>query len=63
MEGTWFDGLALLILGARIVHSLIHLCFVQTDRVVLVRFLFFVMQLLSFLAMAIVLIRHVIAMA
>lgn len=63
VEGRWFDRLALLILGARIVHSLIHLCFVQTDRVVLVRFLFFVMQLLSFLAMAIVLIRHAIVMA
>jgi len=63
VEGRWFDGLAMLVLGARIVHSLIHLCFVQTDRVVLVRFLFFVMQLLAFLAMAIVLIRHGVAIA
>jgi uncharacterized MAPEG superfamily protein len=61
VEGRWLDGLAILVLGARIVHSLIHLCFVQTDRVVLVRFLFFVMQLISFLVMAIVLIRHALA--
>jgi len=59
--GRWFDVLCILVLAARIVHSLIHVCFVQTDRVVGVRFLFYVMQVIAFLVMAVVLIRHAIA--
>lgn len=56
--GQWFDGLCILVLAARVAHSLIHVCFVQTDRVVGVRFVFYVMQVMAFLVMAVVLIRY-----
>ena len=42
------DLLCAVILAARIPQSLVHVCFVQTDRVVSVRFAFFFVQLLSF---------------
>lgn len=61
VAGRWFDVLCMLVLAARIVHSLIHVCFVQTDRVVGVRFLFYVMQVIAFLVMVVALIRHAIS--
>jgi len=45
---TLVDGLSMAILAARIVQSLVHVCFVQTDAVVSVRFSFFSVQLISF---------------
>lgn len=47
--GTLVDGLSIAILAARIVQSLVHICFVQTDAVVSVRFSFFSVQLVSFI--------------
>ena len=47
--GTLVDGLSIAILAARIVQSLVHVCFVQTDAVVSVRFGFFSVQLVSFI--------------
>lgn len=58
MESSLFDAMAMAVFVARIAHSLIHVCFVQTDRVVGFRFFFYLMQVLAFLAMAVVLIRH-----
>ena len=49
VTGTLVDTIAVTILAARIVQSLVHLSFVQTDAVVAVRFAFFSVQLLSFL--------------
>ena len=45
------DPLCALILAARIPQSLVHVSFVQTDRVVSVRFAFYAVQLLSFCAL------------
>ncbi|RZL90067.1 MAG: MAPEG family protein [Variovorax sp.] len=42
------DLLCVVILAARIPQSLVHVCFAQTDRVVSVRFAFFLVQFLSF---------------
>ena len=47
--GTLVDGLSIAILAARVVQSLVHVCFVQTDAVVSVRFGFFSVQLVSFI--------------
>ena len=47
--GTLVDGLSIAILAARIVQSLVHVCFVQTDAMVSVRFSFFSVQLVSFM--------------
>jgi uncharacterized MAPEG superfamily protein len=41
VEGTLMDGLSIAILTARIVQSLVHVCFIQTDAVVSVRFVSF----------------------
>ena len=46
------------ILVARIIHSLIHVCFVQTHAVVAVRFTFFFIQLAGFLALIAMIVRH-----
>jgi uncharacterized MAPEG superfamily protein len=43
------DGLAVAVLIARIMQSLVHVCFVQTNAVASVRFGFFFVQILSFL--------------
>jgi uncharacterized MAPEG superfamily protein len=56
--GTLVDGLSIAILAARIVQSLVHVCFVQTDAVVSVRFTFFSVQIASFVwLIAIIVVR------
>ena len=47
--GALVDGLAAAILVARIMQSLVHVCFVQTNAVVSVRFGFFFVQIVGFL--------------
>jgi hypothetical protein len=49
--GTLVDGLAVLILLARVLQSLVHLCCVQSNAVTAVRFGFFFVQLVGFLAL------------
>lgn len=46
--GTLVDGLSIAILAARIVQSLVHVCFVQANAIVSVRFAFFSVQIASF---------------
>ena len=53
------DPLCALILAARIPQSLVHVSFVQTDRVVSVRFAFYFVQLLGFCVLiALIVWRH-----
>ena len=52
------DALAAAVLVARICQSLVHICTVQTDRVVTARFSFFFAQLACFIAIAGVVIAH-----
>ena len=49
VRGAAADYPAIAVLAARIVQSLVHLSFVQTDAVVSVRFTFFSIQLACFL--------------
>lgn len=51
------DVLAAIVLACRVGQSLVHLVFVQTARVVTVRFLLFVAQVLGMLGIATELIR------
>ena len=46
--GTLVDGLAAAILVARVMQSLVHVCFDQTNAVVSIRFGFFFVQIVSF---------------
>ncbi|MEX0616172.1 MAG: MAPEG family protein [Methylophaga sp.] len=43
------DGLVVLVLSARIAQSLIHVCFVQSNFVATLRFIFFFTQIVAFL--------------
>lgn len=56
-----FDTMAAAVFAARIPHSLIHVCLVQSDKVVSLRFGFYLAQVLAFLVMAIMLIPHAFA--
>jgi len=46
--GTLVDGLAVAVLVARIIQSLVHVCFVHTDTVASVRFGFYFVQFICF---------------
>jgi len=56
--GLTVNYLSISVLVARIIQSLIHVCLVQTNTVVAVRFTFFFVQIASFLALIVMLVRH-----
>ena len=49
VAGAFVNALAVTVLVARILQSLVHVCFVQTNAVASVRFGFFFVQIVSFL--------------
>ena len=51
LDDGLLDTLACLVLGARVIQSLVHISFVQTDAAVSVRFSFFFAQFLCMAAM------------
>ena len=53
VDDETLDTLALVTLGARIVHTLVHLSFVQTNRVGHVRFTFYMVQVVCMVWMGI----------
>src|SRR6185369_5547764 len=58
MQGGMIDTLCLLVLAARICQSLVHLSHAQTDAFVTVRFSFFTVQLVCFLALIVMAVHH-----
>lgn len=58
VDGLAVDSLCILILIARILQSLVHVSHVQTNAFVAVRFSFFSVQLVSFLALIVMVARH-----
>jgi len=58
VHSSTVDYLSIGVLVARIIQSLVHVGFAQTARVVGVRFTFFTVQLISFLALAAIVVRH-----
>ena len=52
--GAVIDLLSIAVLVARVMQSLVHVCFVQTNTVVSVRFAFFFTQLVCFLSLAVI---------
>jgi uncharacterized MAPEG superfamily protein len=56
-RGWLLDGLGVLILGARLVQSMVHISFVQTSRAVSVRFSFFMVQLVAMLVLVFAIVR------
>jgi len=57
-QGKSVDLACLLVIGARVPHSLVHLCFVQTNTIVSVRFAFYFIQAASYLYLAVSIVRH-----
>jgi uncharacterized MAPEG superfamily protein len=51
VESAAADGVCIAILAARVLQSLTHVSLVQTNSVVSVRFTFFLIQILGFLAL------------
>jgi uncharacterized membrane protein YecN with MAPEG domain len=58
VEGFAIDALSSVILVARVCQSLVHVSHKQTDAFVAVRFSFFTVQLVSFLALIAMVVRH-----
>jgi uncharacterized MAPEG superfamily protein len=56
LQSALIDALALIVIGARILQSSVHIALEQTDSIIIVRFTFFFAQVLAMLAMVAVLI-------
>jgi hypothetical protein len=60
--GRAVDVLSVLVLLSRVLQSLVHVSHVQTDGFVAVRFSLLCVQLVSFAALIVILVRHAGAM-
>jgi uncharacterized MAPEG superfamily protein len=58
LGGSAVNALTILILIARVIQSSVHVSHVQTNAFVSVRFSFYTVQLVSFLALIIMIVRH-----
>ena len=58
MGSALVNALAIAVLVARIMQSLVHVCFVQTNTVTAVRFGFFFVQIVSFLWLTLILLTE-----
>jgi len=58
VAGVAVDALCTLVLVARVCQSLVHVSHAQTDAFVAVRFSFFSIQLVSFLGLIVIVVRH-----
>jgi uncharacterized MAPEG superfamily protein len=56
--GSTINFLSISVLAARIAQSLVHVCFVQTNTVAFVRFVFFFAQIICFFALIALLVLH-----
>jgi uncharacterized MAPEG superfamily protein len=56
--GSAVNYLSISVLVARVIQSLVHVCLEQTNTVVSVRFAFFFVQLASFLALIVMVVRQ-----
>lgn len=59
LESGLLDGLAIVVLAARVVQSLIHILLVPSDRVILFRFGFYFTQIVAMIAMAVIVLAAV----
>jgi uncharacterized MAPEG superfamily protein len=56
--GPAVDAMSASVVAARVAQSLVHICFMQTNVAAAVRFAFFLVQLVNFLALGVMVIRH-----
>jgi uncharacterized MAPEG superfamily protein len=53
VEGPVLDALALVLIGARVIHTFVHVAFVQTNVVASLRFGFYFIQLVCMISMGV----------
>jgi uncharacterized MAPEG superfamily protein len=58
IRDAWLDSLALTMLGARVLHTLVHVALPQTNPVAAVRFALFFVQVVCMLAMTAVIVMR-----
>jgi uncharacterized MAPEG superfamily protein len=58
VRGPVIDVLSVVVLASRVLQSLVHVSHVQTDAFVTVRFSFLSVQLMSFVTLIILVVRH-----
>lgn len=58
VSGPAVNALSIAVLIARVLQSSVHICLMQTKTVVTARFTFFLVQLISFLALIGIIVRH-----
>lgn len=56
--GTTVNALSVAVLAARVAQSLVHVCFIQSNAVTSIRFVFFFVQIFSFLWLIAILVGH-----
>lgn len=61
--GPVVNALSIAVLIARVMQSCVHICLPQTNAVVTVRFTFFLIQLISFLTLIGIVVRHALSAA
>jgi hypothetical protein len=62
VRGAIVDYLSVAILAGRVAQSLVHVSFVETNTTVWLRFVFFSVQLLSFLWLIVLVVRQAMLM-
>lgn len=58
LGGAGVSALTIAVVVARVLQSLTHVCFAQTNNVAALRFLFFFVQIVGFAALIVLIIRH-----
>ena len=56
--GLTVNVISISVLVARVTQSMIHVCFVQTNTVATMRFAFYLVQFISFVALIVMVVRH-----
>jgi uncharacterized MAPEG superfamily protein len=56
-SSEWINTLSIIIVVARVLQSLVHVCTIQTNRIVFIRFCLFLAQLVSFIGIALIVIN------
>lgn len=57
ISGSTVNYLSIVILASRVIQSLTHVCFVQTNTVTSLRFTFFFIQIVSFITLIVMIVR------
>jgi uncharacterized MAPEG superfamily protein len=63
LSGAAISYLCITVLIARVMQSLAHVCLTQTNTVAAIRFLFFLVQIVCFVTLIVMVVRHAKSMA